>query len=118
MNRCRNNSEEKKTSLFTKPNKITNKELNALTLDDNLDPQSDEYITLATRTDNKEPAIVQLNYGKGAYVHCCIDARSTFPAANSLIENMLNYVAGLGKKLAVDSAGKIPSLFGRIKTVM
>lgn len=109
--------EGEKTSLFTKPNKITNKELNALVLDDNLDPQSNEYITLALRTDNKKPAIVQLNYGKGAYIHCCIDARSTFPAATPLIENMLYYIAGLSKKLAVDSAGKIPSLWGRIKTV-
>lgn len=110
--------EGEKTSLFSKPNKLTNKELNALTLDDNFDPQSNEYITLALRTDNKKPAIVQLNYGKGAYINCCIDARSTFPAANPLIENMLNYMASLSKKLAVDYKGKFPLLWGKIKTIL
>lgn len=105
-----------KTTLFTVPNKLTTADLNALTLDDNLDPQSPEYLVLAMRTDNKAPAIAQLKYGKGAYVHCCIDARSTFPAATKLIENMLNYIITLGKGLSVDKQAKLSTTWANIKT--
>jgi len=108
--------EGENTILFTTPNKITNNDLATLTLDDNLDPQSDEYEIFAIRTDNNKPAIMQLKYGKGAYVGCCIDARSTFPAATPLMENMLNYIAGLGKPLAVDRSGKLSTVWADIKT--
>jgi len=104
-----------KTTLFSVPNKITNTDLNALVLDDNLDPQSDAYVTLATRTDNKKPAIVQLKYGKGAYISFCIDARSTFPAATKMVENMLNYIATLGKGMSVDRVGKLSTTWASLK---
>lgn len=108
--------EGEKTPLFTTPNKITNSDLSKLTLDDNLNPQSNEYLALAVRADNNKPAIAQLKYGKGTYIHCCIDARSTFPAATPLMENMLNYIATLGKSLAVDRSGKLSTVWADVKT--
>jgi hypothetical protein len=103
------------TPLFKVPNKLDDNYLSTLTLDDNLAPGSDEYVTLATRTDNNKPAIAMLPYGKGAYVNCCIDARSTFPAATQLMENMLNYLASLMVPQAVEPGGKLHNVWGDVK---
>lgn len=103
------------TPLFKVPNDLDDNYLSTITLDDNLAPGSDEYVTLATRTDNNKPAIAMLPYGKGAYANCCIDARSTFPAATQLMENMLNYLAGLTVAQAVEPGGKLHSVWGKLK---
>lgn len=107
--------EGEKTTLFTTPNELGPKELSALILDDNLAPEADEYISLAIRSDNSQPGIVVLKYGNGAYVGCCIDARSTFPAATPLVENMLHYLAGLTVPEAVKPVGKLHTVWGSIK---
>jgi hypothetical protein len=108
--------EGESTTLFKTPNKLDDGYLSSLILDDNLAPQADEYVTLATRTDNNQPAIVMLPYGEGAYVHCCIDARSTFPAATDLVENMLHYLATLTVPEAVEPSDKLETVWGSIKT--
>lgn len=103
------------TTLFSVPNELDEGDLGALTLDDNLAPASEAYISLANRTDNDKPAIVMLPYGKGAYVECCIDARSSFPAATPLVENMLFYIANLTVPEAVEPVGKLQTLWGKMK---
>ncbi|MBD3182126.1 hypothetical protein GF312_07535 [Candidatus Poribacteria bacterium] len=105
------------TVLFSVPNKIDDADLSALVLDDNLAPAADEYVVLATRTDNNQPAAVMLPYGKGAYVHVCIDARSTFPAATDLVENLLNYMANLTVPMAVEPNMKLYTIWGNIKSI-
>jgi hypothetical protein len=110
--------EGEKSLLLNVPNKLVNADLNAITMDDNFAPAAKEYIVLATRVDNKQPAIVQLNYGKGAYVGCCYDARTSFPAATKLVQNALNYLASLGKTpttTAVNPMTKISSVWGGLK---
>jgi len=107
--------EGEKTTLFSVPNALDDNYLGSLTLDDNLAPAADEYVFLATRTDNGQPAIVMLPYGKGAYVNCCYDARSTFPAATKLVENLLHYIAGLTVPEAVAPAEKLHTVWGGIK---
>jgi hypothetical protein len=107
--------EGEKTTLFKVPNELDDGDLAALVLDDNLAPDAEEYVSLATRVDNSQPAIAMLPYGEGAYVECCIDARSTFPAANPLLENLLHYIAGLTVPEAVNSAGKLCTVWGDIK---
>lgn len=104
-----------KTTLFSVPNELDNNYLGTLTLDDNLAPTADEYVVLATRTDNNQPAAVMLPYGKGAYVEFCYDARSTFPAATNLVENLLHYIAGLTVPEAVEPLGKLYTVWGNIK---
>lgn len=103
------------TPLFKVPNDLDDNYLSTITLDDNLAPGSDEYVTLAARADNNKPAIAMLPYGKGAYVGCCIDARSTFPAATQLMENMLNYLASLMVPQAVEPGGKLHNVWGELK---
>jgi len=109
-------AEGEATTLFSVPNALDEGDLNALILDDNFAPASNEYISLANRTDNNKPAIMLLPYGKGAYVGLCIDARSTFPAANPVLENMLYYIANLTVPEAVEPVGKLQSLWGSIKS--
>jgi len=86
------------SGLFDVPNLI---DLNSLVLDDNFAGLGSEYIILAERMDNGQPAALLLPYGRGSYVEVCIDARSTFPAAEPLLENGLAYLARL-KILTVD----------------
>lgn len=105
--------EGKASGLFDKPNKI---DLDALTLDDNYANLGKEYIVLAERTDNGQPAAFRLPYGKGSYVEVCIDARSTFPAAEPLLENGLAYFARLKVGMAVGPSGKLAMTFGKIKS--
>jgi hypothetical protein len=108
--------EGEKTILFSTPNELDDNYLSSLTLDDNLSPQVDEYVVLAVRTDNNQPAIAMLPFGAGAYVEACIDARSTFPVATDLVENMLNYLASLTAPEAVGSANRLQSVWGGIKS--
>jgi len=108
--------EGKATTLFSIPNELNESDLDALVLDDNFAPASNEYVALANRTDNGKPAIMMLPYGKGAYVGLCIDARSTFPAANPVLENMLYYIANLTVPEAVEPVGKLQGLWGGIKS--
>jgi hypothetical protein len=107
--------EGEKTTLFSVPNELDDNYLGTLTLDDNLAPAADEYVVLATRTDNNKPALVMLPYGKGAYVECCYDARSTFPAATNMVENLLHYIAGLTVPEAVEPVEKLYTVWGSIK---
>jgi hypothetical protein len=109
--------EGEKSILFKEPKQLDEKALNALTLDDNIAPAAKEYISLANRVDNQKPAIFLLQYGKGAYVGCCMDARSTFPAATPLVENMLNFMASLTVLKAVEPEGKVQTLWGNIKSL-
>ncbi len=91
-------------------------DLSGLTLDDNFANTDAAYVILATRDDNGEPAAVQLDYGAGAYLEVCIDARSTFPAAEQLIENVLAYMASLRSLVTpVEPSGKLPATWGTIK---
>jgi hypothetical protein len=101
------------SGLFDNPNKV---DLDAATLDDNYAGVGDEWLVLATRTDNSQPAAFRLPYGKGSYVGVCIDARSTFPAAEPLLENALAYFARLKVGMAVELAGKLAATWGRIKS--
>lgn len=101
------------SGLFDTPNEV---DLNALTLDDNYASLGDEYIILALRTDNSQPAAFRLPYGEGSYVGVCIDARSTFPAAGPLLENGLAYFARLKVGMAVQPAGKLAATWGKIKS--
>lgn len=104
-----------KTTLFKEPNELNDAYLNTLTLDDNMAPGDGAYVSLANRVDNSKPAVFLLKYGKGAYVGCCYDARSTFPAATKIVENMLNYMASLTTSAAVEPEMKLQSLWGKIK---
>jgi hypothetical protein len=101
------------SGLFDKPNKI---DLDPYTLDDNYASLGNEYIILAERTDNSQPAAFRLPYGKGSYVGVCIDARSTFPAAEPLLENGLAYFARLKVGISVEPADKLAATWGEIKS--
>ncbi len=101
------------SGLFDTPNKT---DLDAMTLDDNYASLGDEYIILAVRDDNNQPAAFRLPYGKGSYVGVCIDARSTFPAAEPLLENGLAYFARLKVGMSVELADKLPATWGKIKS--
>ena len=85
-------------------------------LDDNYASLGDGYIILAERDDNGQPAAFRLPYGKGSYVGFCIDARSTFPAAEPLLENALAYFASLKVGMAVQPADKLAATWGKIKS--
>jgi len=92
-------------------------DLSGLVLDDNFASTDPAYVVLATRDDNGEIAAFQLNYGNGAYLGVCIDARSTFPAAEPLIENSLAYMASLRAlaATAVSPADKLPATWSNTK---
>ena len=77
-------------------------------------PDSRDTI-LATRDDNGEPAAIQLNYGAGAYIEVCVDARSTFPAAEPLFENILAYMAS-AVVTSVEPSGKLSTTWGELKS--
>lgn len=93
-------------------------DLSGLVLDDNLANTDTAYTILATRDDNSEPAAAQLDYGAGAYLEVCIDARSTFPAAEPLVQNVLAYMASLrlGAATLVKPVGKLPATWGDMKS--
>lgn len=91
--------------------------LSALVLDDNFANTDPAYTILATRDDNGEPAALQLDYGAGAYLEVCIDARGTFPAAEPLVENILAYMASLRAAVtSVEPASKLSTTWGEIKS--
>jgi hypothetical protein len=88
-----------------------------LVLDDNFANTDPAYTILATRDDNGEVAAFQLDYGAGAYLGVCIDARTTFPAAEPLVENALAYMASLRATVtSVEPAGKLPATWGEPKS--
>jgi len=92
-------------------------DLSALVLDDNFANTDPAYTILATRNDNGEPAAIQLDYGAGAYLEVCIDARTTFPAAEPLVENVLSYMASIRAPVtSVKPTGKLPVTWGDIKS--
>jgi hypothetical protein len=92
-------------------------DLSALVLDDNFANTDPAYTILAIRDDNGEPAAVQLDYGLGAYIEVCLDARSTFPAAEPLVGNVLAYMTTLMKSTttAVEPAEKLSTTWGELK---
>jgi hypothetical protein len=99
------------TGIFTGVN------LSGLVLDDNFANTDPAYTVLATRNDNGQPAAIQLNHGAGVYLEVCIDARSTFPAAEPLVENILSYMASLQEAATfVEPAGKLATLWGEMKS--
>ena len=103
------------SGLFSKPNKV---DVNAITLDDNFAGDLKGYTILATRTDGKGAAAIQLAYGAGYYVEMCIDTRDVarLEAAKPLIENALYYCATLKASVtAVDPNGKLSTTWGEIK---
>ena len=102
------------SGLFSKPNKV---DMNAITLDDNFANVDKDFVILATRTDNNQPAAFVLHYGKGAYVEVCYDTRDAgkLEAAKPLLENGLYYCATLVKSAAVDPGSKLPITWGEIK---
>ncbi|MBD3182127.1 hypothetical protein GF312_07540 [Candidatus Poribacteria bacterium] len=88
-----------------------------LVLDDNYANTDDAYAILAIRDDNGEPAAVMLPYGNGLYIEVCLDARSTFPAAEPLVGNVLSYMASLAAEspTAVEPEHKLSITWGDIK---
>jgi len=91
-------------------------DLVGLVLDDNFNTTDPGYTVLATRDDNGQIAAFQLDYGLGSYLGVCTDARSTFPAAEPMVGNLLAYMAELRESLTpVEPAGKMPATWGDIK---
>lgn len=91
-------------------------DLSGLVLDDNFATDDPGYTILATRDDNDEPASIQLDYGAGAYIEVCVDARATFPAAEPMVENLLGYMAELSSAVTpVQPADKLSTTWGSIK---
>lgn len=92
-------------------------DLSGLVLDDNFANTAPAYTILATRDDNSEPAAIQLDYGAGAYIEVCVDARSTFPAAEPMVENLLAYMAELSAAVtSVQPADKLSAIWGSLKS--
>lgn len=92
-------------------------DLSGLVLDDNFATTDAGYTILATRDDNAEVAAFQLDYGSGAYLGACVDARSTFPAAELLIENALVYMALLNdSSTSVEPTSKLSATWGELKS--
>ena len=87
-------------------------------MDDNFANTDPAYKVLAVRDDNGEPAAIELDYGAGAYIEVCIDARSTFPAADLMFENLLDYMASIvaSSTTAVEPTGKLPGCWGELKS--
>lgn len=106
--------EGESSGLFSKPNKV---DMDAITLDDNFASVDKDFVILATRTDNNQPAAFMLPYGKGAYVEVCYDTRDAgrLEAAKPLLENGLYYCAMLVKSAAVEPNDKLPTMWGEIK---
>ena len=106
--------EGESSGLFSKPNKV---DMNAITLDDNFADVDEDFVILATRTDNNQPAAFMLPYGRGAYVEVCYDTRDAarLEAAKPLLENGLYYCATLVKSAAVDPRSKLPITWGEVK---
>jgi len=92
-------------------------DLSGLVLDDNFANTDPAYIILAVRDDNGEPAAIQLNYGAGAYLGVCTDARSTFPAAEPMVGNILAYAASIVSAVTpVEPVDKLPATWGDMKS--
>ena len=107
-------AEGESSPIFSTPNAITVDILNSMVLDDNFHPDNpDDWTIFATRADNGQPAVCYLPYGKGGYVEACIDARSTFPASEPLVENVLNFMAS--GVTAVAPEGKLSTTWGSLK---
>jgi len=105
------------STILSEPNAITVEMLNAMVLDDNFNPGNpDDWEIYATRVDNGQPALCFLPHGAGGYVELCVDARSTFPAAEPLVENMLHFMAShIVPPTAVEPAEKLTTTWGNIK---
>jgi hypothetical protein len=92
-------------------------DLSGLVLDDNFANTDPAYTILAVRDDNGEPASIQLDYGAGAYLEVCTDARSTFPAAEPMVGNILAYAASIVSAVTpVEPADKLPATWGDVKS--
>jgi hypothetical protein len=104
-----------KSGLFAKPNKV---DMNAVVLDDNFSALDKDWAVLATRDDNKQPAVCSLVWGKGLYLEACIDTRDAglAGAAKPLIENGLLYLANIvSSGLAVEPSGKLTIPWAQLK---
>jgi len=107
----------KASIIFSKPNKITENDIGSWTLDDNFAPGNpDDWKIYAIRGDNNQPVVCYLPYGKGGYLECCIDARSTFPAAEPFVENALYFMAEKYVPEAVKPLGKLATMWGDLKS--
>jgi hypothetical protein len=104
------------SGLFSTPNKV---DFNAITLDDNFSGLDKDWIVLATRKDNAQPAVCYLKWGKGLYLEACIDTRDAgkIPSVIPLIPNGLLFLANFASGgLAVDPAERLSTAWGRLKT--
>lgn len=102
--------------IFKKPNELDDGDIDSWTLDDNFQPENpDDWEIYATRSDNGAPIVCYLPYGDGGYLECCIDARSTFPAAETFVENALYFMADRSVPEAVKPSGKLSTIWGDLK---
>ena len=109
-------AEGEASGLFSDPNNV---DMNAITLDDNFANLDSDWVILATRADNKQPAATYLPWGKGIYLEVCIDTRDAarLAAAEPLLPNGLLFLANyLEEARAVDPAGKLATTWGDVKT--
>lgn len=104
------------STIFSKPNELDDGDIDSWTLDDNFAPGNpDDWEIYATRSDNNQPIVCYLPYGDGGYLECCIDARSTFPAAETFVENALYFMAERSIPEAVEPADKLSTMWGDLK---
>ena len=109
-------AEGQASTIFSKPNAITEGDISSWILDDNFRPgNARDWEIYAERGDNGQPVVCFLQYEKGGYLQACIDARTTFPAAEELVENVLFFLAERSPGLAVKPAGKLATTWGEIR---
>ena len=103
------------SGLFSDPNAV---DMNAITLDDNFAGLDDDWVILADRADNGEPAACYLPYGKGIYLEVCADTRDAgrAAAAEPLYANILLFLANyVDDSLAVDAGGKLTTTWSALR---
>ncbi len=103
------------SGLFSDPNDVN---MNAITLDDNFAALDDDWVILAERADNGEPAACYLPHGAGVYLEVCADTRDggRAAAAEPLYGNILFFLANyVDSSLDVDAAGKLTTTWGALR---
>ena len=103
------------SGLFRDPSAVN---MNAITLDDTFAALDDDWVILAERADNGEPAVCYLSHGYGVYLEVCADTRDggRAAAAEPLYGNILFFLANhVENSLGVDATGRLTTSWGALR---
>ena len=100
--------------LFSKPNQV-----DAAFFNDAWTDPDDQYIVLATINSGQDVGFALLSHGSGWYILTSLENEEAGDVVTNtpIMENLIHYAVNLKSTMAVEYLGKLPTSWGRMKSV-